>query len=138
MKIKIISIIVLLLFFIPMATANDYISENCNAVSDINEGKQPCPCFGKAFVFYLGKAEVYESDESNPDDIAIKTFSNKIRLICFGFGSPRFGPLFESFKGNYIITLDDYRGYIGPKPIVEGENINYIFAWVQNVIVSLP
>ena len=138
MKIKIFSIVVMMLFLIPMVSADESVSENCNTVHNVNDCIQPCPCFSKAFVFYLGKAEVYEYDESNPDDITIKSFSNRIRLICFGFGSPLFRPKFESFSGGFVITLDDYKGFIGSKPIVEGENINYIFAWVKNVIVSLP
>jgi len=138
MKIKVFIIILGLLLFLPFVTAkqveissNEKIIENID-VDNQNDNVQPMPHWGLSFVFYIGNASVYEYYEDDSITITIRPFVNSIRWFCIGrpFG-------WASAGGPFAVSFEDFRGYVGPKPIVEDGSINFIFGLVEDIVVCL-
>ncbi|KYK28519.1 hypothetical protein AYK20_01090 [Thermoplasmatales archaeon SG8-52-1] len=138
MKIKVFCIILGLLLFLPFVTAkqveissNEKIIENID-VDNQNDNVQPMPHWGLSFVFYIGNASVYEYYEDDSITITIRPFVNSIRWFCIGrpFG-------WASAGGPFAVSFEDFRGYVGPKPIVEDGSINFIFGLVEDIVVCL-
>ena len=138
MKIKVFCIILGLLLFLPFVTAkqveissDEKIIENID-VDNQNDNVQPMPHWGLSYVFYIGNASVYEYYEDDSITITIRPFVNSIRWFCIGrpFG-------WASAGGPFAVSFEDFRGYVGPKPIVEDGSINFIFGLVEDIVVCL-
>ena len=138
MKIKVFCIIFGLLLFLPFVTAKQAeISSDENIIINVdvdnqNDNVQPMPHWGLSFVFYIGNATVYEYYEEDPITITLRPFENRIRWFCIGRPFGR-----DSAGGTFAVCLGDFRGYIGPKPIVENGSINFIFGLVEDIVVCL-
>jgi hypothetical protein len=97
-----------------------------------NDASSPLPHFGVSIVFFAGNANVYEYNDTAPRDLTVRPQQNKIRWFCFG------RPWFSSADSGYVVTLHNYRGMVRPQPIVEGDNISFLFVVARDVIVALP
>ncbi|MFX0132776.1 MAG: hypothetical protein ACFFDN_03930 [Candidatus Hodarchaeota archaeon] len=140
MKIKVFCVILGILLFFPLVAAHQveiYSDENIienNIINNQNDVEQPKPHWGLSFVFYIGKAIVY--DCYYKEDLlflTVRPISNKIKWFCIGrpFGQ-------DSASGSFVVGIDYFKGYVGPKPIEKDGIINFIFGLARDIVVMIP
>ena len=136
MKIKIFCFILIIFLVMPLIPAENLgISTDEKNIIFKNQynGIQSSPFIGLSIVFFVGKATVYDYNDTALDDITVRPDYNKIKWFCLS------NPLESgSASGSLVISLHDIRGYIGPKPIVENGNINFIFVLAKDIVIMKP
>jgi len=59
--------------------------------------------------------------------------SKDIKWFCIGrpFGG-------DSVGAGFVVSIDYFKGYIGPKPIEKDGYINFIFGFAKDIVVMIP